>query len=32
METEINVLKKELIYVDNLRWNKKDNLDLKVLK
>ena len=32
LEKEIEVLERELIYVDQLRWNKKNNEDLKLLK
>ena len=32
LEKEIEVLEKELLYVDQLRWNKKNNEDLKLLK
>ena len=32
VEKEIEVLEKELIYVDSLRWSKENNQDLKLLK
>ena len=32
VEKEIEVLEKELIYVDSLRWGKRNNEDLKLLK
>ena len=32
LEKEIELLEKELLYIDQLRWNKKSNEDLKLLK
>ena len=32
LEKEIEVMEKELIYVDGLRWNKKENENFKLLK
>ena len=29
---EIDILEKEILYVDQLRWNKKDNDNLKLFK
>ena len=31
-QKEIDILEKEILYVDQLRWNKKDNDNLKLFK
>ena len=32
IETEIKILKDEMIYIDQKRWNKEDEENIKILK